>query len=190
MASIVEVYLSLTWKLLHWIADLLFWGALAWIVFGIKGNQRPARDLSSDQIEFAPHWFTIWAWLFIIGFMAVPGMRYVMQRQGSPWQIVFSTCLGFGALLEVIDFPGTIVVTRDGLEQIYWLRKRKRIRWKDIVEVETGIKEKAITITGADGTKIVHFSQLADRSRLLMELKRHCGEELPPDFPREPIDGI
>jgi hypothetical protein len=180
----------MTWKLLHWIGDFLFWGALAWIVFGIKGNRRPARALSGDRIEFFPHWLTIWAWMLIIGFMAMPSMRYVLHRQGNPWQIVFLTCLGFGALFVIFDFPGTIVVTCDGLEQIYWFQKRKRIRWKDIVEVETGIKEKAVTITGADGTKIVHSYLLADRSRLLLELKRHCGEELPPDFPGEPIDGI
>jgi hypothetical protein len=180
----------MTWRILHWIADLLFWGALAWIVFGMKGNRRPARDLSDDRIEFAPHWLTIWVWLFIIAFMAVPGMEHVLQRQGNPWEIVFLTCLGFGALSIIIDFPGTIVVTRDGLEQFYWLRKRKRIFWKEIVEIETCVQNDAVKITSLNRTKIVHYYLLADRSRLLLELKRHCGEELPPDFPREPIDGI
>jgi hypothetical protein len=47
-----------------------------------------------------------------------------------------------------------------------------------------------VTVTGKDGTKIIHSPMLADRPRFLLELKRHCGEELPPDFPREPIDGL
>jgi hypothetical protein len=95
-----------------------------------------------------------------------------------------------GALFIIFDFPGTIVVTRDGLEQKYWFHKRKRILWKEIVEIETCVLNEAVKITSMDGTKIVHSYLLADRLRLLLELKQHCGEELPPDFPREPIDGI
>jgi hypothetical protein len=47
-----------------------------------------------------------------------------------------------------------------------------------------------VTIIGADGTKIIHSRQLPDRPRLLMELKIHCAEKLPSDFPREPIAGF
>ena len=48
-------------------------------------------------------------------------------------------------------------------------------------------KIRTVTITGADGTKIVHNRQLPNRPCLLVELKQHCGEKLPSDFPREPI---
>jgi hypothetical protein len=83
-------------------------------------------------------------------------------------------------------FPDTIIVKADGLEQIAWLRRRRQIRWADIVEINTGEKGRTVSIIGADGTKIVHSRQLPDRPRLLMELKKHCGENLPSDFPREP----
>jgi hypothetical protein len=39
---------------------------------------------------------------------------------------------------------------------------------------------------GSEGTKIVHNRVLPDRPRLLSELRLHCGDELPSDFPREP----
>ena len=88
------------------------------------------------------------------------------------------------------SFPGTVVITGSCLQQVYWFRRNKRIRWQEIVEINTGEKSHTVIITGADGTKIVHVRQLADRRRLLLELKNHCGEELPPDFPREPIAGV
>ena len=52
---------------------------------------------------------------------------------------------------------------------------------------QTGEKSRTVTITGADGIKIVHSRQLPDRPRLLWELKQHCGEQLPADFPRERV---
>ncbi len=45
-------------------------------------------------------------------------------------------------------------------------------------------------MTGADGTKIIDPRKLADRPRLLLELKQYCGEKLPPAFPREPVAGL
>lgn len=87
----------------------------------------------------------------------------------------------------VAEFPGTIVITADGLEQVHWLWKNKLIQWSEIEEINTGEKSRAVTITATNGTKIVHSRQLPDRPRLLFELKQHCGENLPPDFPREPI---
>jgi hypothetical protein len=77
-------------------------------------------------------------------------------------------------------------VTANGLKQIFWLWKNKQIHWADIVEINTGEKIGTVTITGANGTKIVHSRQLPDRLTFLRALKDHCGEKLPPDFPREP----
>jgi hypothetical protein len=174
------------WKILLWIPQLLFWGALAWIIFGLFGNRRPARVLNGDRIEFAPHWIYIWAWLYIIGFMAWSAASSFLQSQGSSWIYL---CFGLAALEILSDYPATIIATEEGIEQIYWFHRHKHICWKDIVEIETGLKERAVTIVGLDGTKIVHSTMLASRSRLLLELKQHCSENLPPDFPREAIEG-
>jgi hypothetical protein len=59
--------------------------------------------------------------------------------------------------------------------------------WKNIVEINTGEKSRTVAITSSDGTEIVHSDLLVDRPRMLLELKQHCGENLPPDFPREPL---
>jgi Bacterial PH domain len=77
----------------------------------------------------------------------------------------------------------SVWIASDGLQQVSWLWKNKRIRWEDIVEINTGGKSRTVTITGSDGTKIVHSRVLPDRPRLLIELRHHCGENLPSDFP-------
>jgi hypothetical protein len=94
--------------------------------------------------------------------------------------------LGILAVMILFPFPETIIVTTDGLKQISWLWKNRQIRWVEIVEINTGEKSRTVAIKGADGTKIVHSRQLPDRPGLLLTLKDHCGENLPPDFPREP----
>jgi hypothetical protein len=43
-----------------------------------------------------------------------------------------------------------------------------------------------LKIIGVDGTTIVHSHLLADRKRLMSEIRRYCADELPPDFPQEP----
>lgn len=85
------------------------------------------------------------------------------------------------------SFPATIILSTDGLQQVSWLWKDKRIGWSEIVEINTGEKSRTVTVTGADGTKIVHSRQLSDRPRLISELKHHCGHSLPQDFPQEPV---
>lgn len=98
---------------------------------------------------------------------------------------VFAAYLGMLAIQFSLSIPGSIVIAQDGLKQLYWFRNTKRIRWAEIVEINTGQKSRTVTITGINGSKIVHSTHLADRPRLLLELKNHCGDNLPPDFPRE-----
>jgi hypothetical protein len=176
------------WKLLIVLSRLLFVMVLAWMLYSWFGRRRSARVISEGRIEFAPSRLAIWAWLYLIGFMATPAIKDLVYHQGNPWALFMVTCFGLAALAIFSSFPETIAVTAGGLEQIYWFQKNTRIRWEDIEEIKTE-RGGTITITGKDGTKIVHNIFLADRTRLLLEIKQHCGENLPPEFPREPIGG-
>lgn len=176
------------WKIPIWTTHLLFWGALAWVVFGPFGNRRPARVLSGSSVEFAPDWIALWGWLYLAFHTAWLAVRNVMKSHGEPWDFVIPVMLGSCAVMFLFAIPGKVVVSENGIDEVNWLRKSKRILWKEIVEIESGQKDRMVTITGADGTRIVHSRFLADRPRLLLELKHHCGDELPPDFPREPLD--
>jgi hypothetical protein len=179
----------MTWKPLLWIAHhlLLFvlMAALA-ILIGAR-NRRSARDLGDGRIEFAPSPMTLVALAVIVTFFAYQAIDFSKRSHGRPFGLVNAAFAGLVALVLLGGFPGTVIVSSHSLQQVYWFWRNKYIRWEDIVEINTGKKNRTVTITGADGTKIVHSRADADRSRLLLELKQHCGENLPQDFPREPI---
>jgi Bacterial PH domain len=177
----------MSWTILLGTARLLCWGALAWMGLARADVRRAAQVHSDGRVEFGRNGFAYLAWiLFTIDF-AWSAIKDLASSKPSPHLLVNGACLGLLALLLLFSFPGTVALTSDGLEEVYWLRRNKRIQWRDIVEINTGEKSRTVTITGADGTRIVHSAQLADRARLLLELKQHCGDSLPPDFPREPI---
>lgn len=163
-------------------------GALVvWCILGNASKHRKASVSSTGRIEFAPNRRAMAAWIILAAFLV-----YLVPVQfrdlGGKWLSVASAA-GFAlvAIGIVTSFPGTIVIDSEGLQQTFWLWKNKRIRWANIIEINTGEKSRTVTIAGADGTKIIHSRQLPDRPRLLRELKQHCGEQLPDDFPREPV---
>src|SRR5271157_1682806 len=181
------------WKLLLGLTHLIFDIALIWMFFGRAGKRGSARVLSDGRVKFSPDRLGLWAWPLAIAYLVSLTVRDLIQNHGNPWDFLAPTLFGSTALMLLFSFPGTVVVSADGLEAVYWFRRHKHIRWKEIEEIETEKQStsfRMVTITGVDGTKIVHSFQLADRSRFLLELKQHCGENLPPDFPREPIDGL
>jgi hypothetical protein len=177
------------WKTIQWIIHLLFWIGILLVLAGMVKNRRSANILTHGQIEFAPRWFGVWALMFVALQMSFTVPRYLKHGLGKPGDFITGVSLGVAVLGFLCVIPGTLIVTSDGLEQIYWFWRNKKIRWDEIVEINTGEKGKSSTVTvmGADGTKIVHSGQLPDRPRFLLELKQHCGENLPPDFPREPV---
>ena len=175
----------MAWRVLLRVVRLLFEIALAWMLLHKSDRLRVAQISNDRRIEFTRNRFAFYAWPPIIVLLIWEAVGELIHSQGKPFELLKAALLGWFALALLISFPGTIVVNNDGIEEVYWFWKHKRIQWKDIVEINTGGKSCTVTITSADGTKIVHSSQLADRARLLLELKQHCGENLPSDFPQE-----
>jgi hypothetical protein len=91
-------------------------------------------------------------------------------------------CIAFLILL-LSAFPGTILIDKEGIEQVYWLRGRKRIAWNEISKVTTDEKRGEVKIKGRNGTKIHFARQLPDRTRLLAELVKHDGEKMAVQVP-------
>ena len=162
-------------------------GLLVTLCFLADASKHRKANDSAGRIEFSPNRSATTAWLILAAFFAylVP----IQFRHMDDKLLSIVTAVGFASvcIMLLTSFPGTIVIDSNGLQQIFWTRKNKRISWGDIVEINTGEKRRTVTITGVDGTKIVHSRQLPDRQRLLWELKQHCGEQLPADFPREPV---
>jgi hypothetical protein len=176
----------MAWSAFLGIVWMLCGAALAWMAFSRASNRRSATILSDGRIEFSPNRLTYWALPLTVALQTWTATKYLMQSHGRPFWFVVGGGIGLVALGLLVSFPGAIVITSDSLEQVYWFRRRKRIQWKDIVEINTGEKSRTVTITGADGTQIVHSPQLPDQLRLFLEIKNRCGENLPSDFPREP----
>ena len=183
------------WKELLEIAGLIFllalfvWSTPAflwWSLFRDRGNQRPAIVLSAGRIEFHSRPFKLWIALPMVVYSIYILIRHLESGQWKPLDIVGVAIWWLLSLDLLLSLPGTIAVTDEGLEQMYWLRKNKRIPWVEIAEINTGEKIRIVTVKGANRVEIVHSKQHADRPRFLAELKRHCVENLPPDFPREP----
>jgi hypothetical protein len=166
----------------------------AWIVvvvvlisfWGSADKHRRARLLQDGAIEFAPNRRSYWAWPLVVGYLIYATVRRLMHIHPGWLNLDIAVTLGGLAVLLAFPFPGKIIVTSDGLEQVSWLWKNKRIRWEDIVEINTGETSRTVTITAVDRTKIIHGPRLPDGARLLTELKHQCSENLPADFPREP----
>jgi hypothetical protein len=167
--------------------------AVLFSVWGGADKQRKATILQSGMVEFTPNRRSFWAWPILMGYLIYATISQVMRIQRSPLNLMTVLPVGFITFMVAalaISFPAKIIVSNTGLEQVSWLWKNKRIRWGDIIEINTGEKSRTVTITGADGTKIVHGRELPDRPRLLIEIKKHCGQNLPPGFPRESLTDL
>ena len=173
----------MSWTAIHWSVNLLFWVALAVVIVSMFSNRRSATVHSNDTVEFAPSWFGVWALMYVAMRMCFISWSYLRHGVTEPLTFVTGALLGLSSVGLVFALPGTVLATNSGLEEITWLWRNKRIRWDKIVEINTERKGSTITVVGADETKIIHSRRLPDRSRFLLEIRRHCGENLPADFP-------
>jgi hypothetical protein len=173
----------MVWKVIHWSINSLFWVALALFIASMFSNRRSATVRASGTVEFAPQWFGVWALTYVAIRMFFITWSYLRHGLTEPLTFATGALLGITCIGLVFMLPGTVLVTDSGLEEVLWLWRNKRIRWEEIVEINTERKGSTVTVIGADKTKILHSSRLPDRPRFLVEIKRHCGENLPADFP-------
>ncbi len=181
------------WKLVHWIHESLFWILLAGLILWLLGilekvpQRSRAKDLADGAIRFGKGMFDLWTGGVIGVWAVLIAAEYLRRGFGDRWHFWTGVLFGLAAFVMTCDIPGDLVVSHEGIEQVYWFWKNKRIGWKEIVEINTGKKNRFVEITGADGTRIRYSGPLADLPRLFLELKLHCGENLPPEFPSEPM---
>lgn len=172
------------------VAELIAGALVAWCFLANAPKDRKANVSTTGRVEFAPNRRARAAWLILAAFLVYLVPAQFRHTGGHLFPLVTAIAFASVAVGLLISFPGTILIDSEGLQQTFWAWKNKRIRWADVVEINTGEKSHTVTITGADGVKIIHSRQLPDRPRLLWELKQHCGEQLPADFPREPVSSL
>jgi len=150
------------------------------LIAGAADGNREASRTTDGRLEFAPNRRSFWGVYLFIAFMVyamIGSLAHGMKGSGDLFVPV--SALGFIAFL-LAAFPATIVSDKDGIEQRYWLRGRKRIAWKDVRSVTVAEKSGEVKIKSKNGATIMHTKQLPDRARLLEELDEHCAEKLVP----------
>jgi hypothetical protein len=170
-------------KVIHWSINSLFWVALALLIASMVSNRRFATVRADGNVEFAPRWFGVWALMYVAIRMCFIAWGYLQYGLKEPLTFVTGALLGLSSVGLVSVLPGTILVSDNGLEEVIWFWRNKRIRWEEIVEINTERKGSTVTVIGVDRTKIIHSSRLPDRPRFLAEIRQHCGENLPAEFP-------
>ncbi|HSZ16549.1 MAG TPA: hypothetical protein VK764_05575 [Terracidiphilus sp.] len=156
---------------------------LSRLIVSAADEERKALETENGRLEFNPNRRGYWGvYLFIacLGYVVLASFLNGIKSGIAPAFF----CAGFIALL-LLAFPGSVIVDKNGLGQIYWLRGEKRIAWSDVSKVSLDEKKREVTIVGKFGTKIVHTRQLPDRERLLQELKSHCSEKLPAELKQQ-----
>ena len=171
------------WRVIHWSVSFFFWIALALLITSMASNRSSATVRSSGKLEFAPRWFGVWALIYVAIRMGFIAWGYVRHGLGEPLTFATGALLGLTSVGLVLALPGTVLVSDSGLEEVLWSWRNKRILWEDIVEINTERKGSTVTVIGADKTKIIHSNRLPGRPRFLLEIRQHCGENLPADFP-------
>src|SRR5579863_5651360 len=119
--------------------------ALAILIAGKADRDRGAVQTAQGS-EFTPNRRSYWG---VYGFIALFGLgaivSLVTNRGANGSVAAASIAVGF-VLLLLMAFPATIVVNEHGLEQLFWLRGRKRIAWGDVSAVDANEKKGTVKI--------------------------------------------
>jgi Bacterial PH domain len=158
--------------------SIVFVWVLSRIIVSAADEGRQAREIGNGQLEFAPNTRNYVAAILFVAYLAYMGASVGFSNFSN---VAGEIGLAFWltiALILIVAFPASIVVSDEGLRQVYWLRK-KSIAWTDVSKVEIDEKRNRVTIAGQRGAKIVFMRQLPDRVRLMAELEKHCADKLP-----------
>jgi len=174
---------------IHWAAHTLFWIAFALFFIGMfKRNQGYAKLCSDGRVRFVPRWWFVSAWSYLLVRLGFVGAEYLRTGSKEPLQFSTGILILVAVVVALLSLPGMLLVTDDALEERNWVWRNKKILWSEIQEIQTEKKGSAITVIGPNHSRIVYTNLYPDRSRFLLEIERHCGENLPSNFPRTPLN--
>lgn len=181
--------ISMIFQTMRWAVHVLFWIALVLVPIGLfKRNSGYAKLCGNGNVRFLPRWWFVSAWIYILVRFAFFGSNYL--RTGFQFSLQFLTgaMISIAAIGGMLSLPGVLMVTNDALEERNWIWRNKKIRWSEVQEIHAEKKGSAITVIGPGRSRILYTNVYPDRARFLIEIKKHCGDNLPPDFPSEPLN--
>lgn len=183
--------ISMLWKPTLPIANFVTAILALWLHVRKNGSERYAKDRGDGCLEFAPDPLALLVWPLIVVLPAWVAFNDLKQHaSGEPWSELLLAITVFAAAAALFNLPGTVVVAHDGVEQHFWFRGEKRIRWGEIKEIKRIKASGSLIIYASDGTKISFTDLLADRPRFLTEVEMHAYDKLPPNLPDGSILGL
>ena len=150
---------------------------LAKMIAGRADVGREARA-EGGQLQFEPNRRSFWGVYSFVAAVAYVIVASLIQGVTSASALAVSSIGLAFVLFLLMAFPATIVADEKGLEQIFWLRTRKRIAWKDLKSFAIDQKTGELRIAARTGVKIVHTRQLPERDKLLAEIEKHSIERV------------
>ncbi len=168
---------------------VLVW-ALSRLSVSAADEGRPALEIENGQLEFAPNRRNYVGVISLVALLVYMSVTLAFANFSSKAGLL-GAALWLGIALFILAvFPGSIRVNGEGMQQVYWLWKSKRIAWNNVSKIVIDEKRKKVTVIGRDGSKIVHIQQLPDRVRLLEEFAKSCGDKLPKEAAPNPVASI
>jgi len=178
--------MSMILQTIHQTTSLLFYVALALLLAGLlKRNRGTAKVRSTGEVEFAPRWWVLYSWLFLLVRFAMIGSDYLRHGLKEPLTFTTGALIYIAVIAAIVGIPGTLVVTNEAIEEVNWFWRNKKIRWSEIGEIDTEKRGSAVTVRGSGRSRIIYTNFYPDRPRFLFEIKQHCGANLPSNFPNE-----
>jgi hypothetical protein len=175
-------------RTIHWAISLLFWIASALVLTGVlKKNRGHVRVRPDGEVRFLPRWWFVCSLAFIMAWFGFIGSGYLRAGLNEPLRFTTGVLMCIAVVGAFSTIPGTIVSTSEALKVLHWFWRNKIIRWTEIEEIDTEKRSNTVTVIGSGHRKIVFTNVYPDRSRFLLEIKRHCGNDLPPDFPDQMV---
>jgi hypothetical protein len=175
------------WKALIWIAHQLVWLLpliALWVFMSDADKGRTALEIGEGRVAFTPNRRALWVGPVVVAYIVYGSAYHALHSKGHHFQLFESVLVGSLALALLFSFPGTIIMSEEGVAQVRWYWSKKFIPWREIAEISTGKGGGAVTVTSANGVKVIYAPSLADRPRFMQEVGGHCGDNLPPEFPR------
>lgn len=183
---------ALSEKLITGMAHLLVDFLLIWMILGRMGNRGKAKEIGDGRVEFAPDWIAFSGWVITAAYLSWLSVRGWMHNHSKPFDLLPTVVITMVVLILVLEWPGTLVTSCEGVRQVFWFRKNKCLRWDEITEIELNGKisgYSSLKLRNAKGLTIAHSGLLGGREEFIAEIQRYCDEQLPPEFPRVNLTG-
>lgn len=174
--------------MIQWTLVILWWIAFASLFIGLlKKNRGSAKPRPNGEVHFVPRWWFVCSWVFITVRLGFIGWRYLRSELNERLQLAIGILVCISVVVALSELPGTIKATSEALEVVRWFGRNRKIRWTEIEEIDTEKRSSTVTVVGSRNRKITFTNVYPDRLRFLQEIRQHCANDLPPNFPDEPV---